>query len=285
MVTYATFTKNAIGKNFCNPDGTWCGECVSFVRQYIEQVFGIKTAAIGDAKDYYNSAFMNKYFDKIPAGQEQNGDILCWKAGPVAGEFGHIGIRYSPGKVLSQNYNYKKYAAIDPFFQADYQGAMRIKKSIPKGGDDVIDRNDVTEMRAVMRDIKGWSAKNVDAGKYDKSEADAWVGKTYQEYITEGVKEGAAWRQKRDKALSAADTTDTLKQQVSQLQLSEKTLTSQNATLQAQAKSDAETLAANAKEIAELEKQLAEKSNTAVDEKAVVENWLARWWNSLFKKG
>jgi len=285
MTTYATFAKNAIGREFCNPrENDFCGECVSFVRQYIEQVFGVRTSKIGNACDYYNSAFMNKYFDKVPAGQEQNGDILCWKAGKVAGEYGHIGIRYAPGKILSQNYNYKKYAATDPFFSTDYQGAMRIKKSNPpKGGDDVITSDDINILRAGMRDVKGWNAKNVDAGKNDIAELAAWVDKTWEQYFTEAIKEGASWRKRRDAALSYYATKAATDKKVATLTLSVKTLTSQNKSLSDVNKQLSAQADIDAEEIANLEKQLSAKP-TAVDEKVVVENWLVRLWNSLFKR-
>jgi len=153
----------------------------------------------------------------------------------------------------------------------------------PKGGDDVITSDDINILRAGMRDVKGWNAKNVDAGKNDIAELAAWVDKTWEQYFTEAIKEGASWRKRRDAALSYYATKAATDKKVATLTLSVKTLTSQNKSLSDVNKQLSAQADIDAEEIANLEKQLSAKP-TAVDEKVVVENWLVRLWNSLFKR-
>jgi hypothetical protein len=135
MLTLEQFkAKYPIGSSVGNPGtNTYIGECVSYVRRYIEEVHGVKTIINGNAINYYNSAFMAQHYDKVPRGQEQDGDILCWgdDAGSWTSEYGHIGISYG-GRILNQNYNNSRRVSINDFFSEGYQGALRLKEVIVK---------------------------------------------------------------------------------------------------------------------------------------------------------
>lgn len=87
--------------NVSNPQvGTYKGECVSLVQQYLYQVFDIPYKARGNAKD-----FVPPYFTKV-SGSPKAGDILRYQPGKGgAGKLGHIGIMDDDGKFLNQNHN------------------------------------------------------------------------------------------------------------------------------------------------------------------------------------
>ena len=73
----------------------YVGECLSLVKQYIKEVFGIEPPPSGTNSAYgYWSNFPNPLptiFDKVDSGIPQKGDIVIWK--PTAGNpYGHIAI-------------------------------------------------------------------------------------------------------------------------------------------------------------------------------------------------
>ena len=172
MISLEQFkAKYPIGSSVGNPGtNTYVGQCVSYVRRYIEEVHGIKTIINGHASNYYNSAFMAQHYDKVPQGQEQNGDILCWgnDAGTMTGAEGHIAIRYAPGQMLNQNYGGSLRVSINPFFSAGYQGALRLKPN--QGGNNMagIDATDLTaiyELGPLHRSRTPGEGENVYLGK------------------------------------------------------------------------------------------------------------------------
>lgn len=169
-------------------------------------------------------------------------------------------------------------------FEMSRSGVNYDPRTIIKGDDEVITKNDKTQLRAVMRDIKGWNANNVDAGKHDTTEANAWAGKPWTTYIAEGVKEGASYRKKREDALAYYAK----KSANDKALVDEKAL---NKALNEQIKRKDDEIKANVKELTALEKQIEtlEKKLTeqpsGKNEQEIVQNWLLRLWNSLFKKG
>ncbi len=81
-------------------DGTYPGQCVSLINQYLSKVFSIQAGAWGDAKDWATNGSVASYFDKV--GSPQAGDIGV--SGAVPGNpYGHIWIYLSPTQVLEQN--------------------------------------------------------------------------------------------------------------------------------------------------------------------------------------
>jgi hypothetical protein len=105
----ATFVTNTRGRSIANPDGSYLGECVSLVRQYLEQVHNIRTGAWGNAIDYRLGAsggnqLAARGFTWHTDRNFQDGDILVFGQNSQAatGVFGHIGIWHN-GQLYDQN--------------------------------------------------------------------------------------------------------------------------------------------------------------------------------------
>jgi hypothetical protein len=276
--TYPEPYKSASLDSLVDPALFYNRECTSYCAWKIHEYTGkwMHSTVPGDAKLWTTVLSANGYkrVDK-PTGSGKFVGVL-----PNSGKYGHV-YWWEGGNTVSQ-YNYGSPAGMYSTMAVNLNDAIWYqitKSSSTKGDDDVITSKDVKQVRTITRDVKGWNPKKVDAGDYDKGEMAAWTGKPWAQLISEGDTEGAAYRKKRDAALAYYAAKAANDKTIATLKLSEQTL-------QAQIKSDVETLAANTKEIAELERQLSEKQPAApVDEQKVVENWLVKLWNSLFKKG
>ena len=276
--TYPEPYKSAKLDSLVDPALFYNRECTSYCAWKIKEYTGrwLTQTVPGDAKLWGIVLTANGYkkVDK-PTGSGKFVGVL-----PKAGPYGHV-YWWEGGNSVSQ-YNYGTPGAYSTMSvnlndATWYQITKSTNPPVNQGGDDVITNKDTNILRAGMRDIKGWNAKNVDAGKNDAGELKAWVGKTWVQYFTEAIKEGAVYRKKRDAALAYYAKKAANDKQLATLTAQNKSLSDVNKQLSAQADIDAE-------EIANLEKQLSAKP-TVVDEKAVVENWLVKLWNSLFKKG
>lgn len=92
-------------------EGTYVGECVSLVKNYIRDVLGVYPKASGNAKDYWlnrNSTYIRSLFTAIPNTPSfvpKKGDVFV----RTSGTYGHIGIVLSATKdyfyTIEQNYN------------------------------------------------------------------------------------------------------------------------------------------------------------------------------------
>lgn len=82
-----------------NPQvGTYSGQCVSLIQQYLWQVFGVPYAARGNAKD-----FVAPGFTRMPANtQLLPGDVVRYGSN-YGGGYGHIGLIDDNGQWLDQN--------------------------------------------------------------------------------------------------------------------------------------------------------------------------------------
>jgi len=82
-----------------NPSGgSYKGQCVSLVQQYLEQVFGIPYKARGNAKD-----FVPPTFKRLSASTKRlPGDIIRY-GGNYGWGYGHIALIDDEGKFLDQN--------------------------------------------------------------------------------------------------------------------------------------------------------------------------------------
>lgn len=102
--------KYKVGKSY-GYNGTYVGQCVSLVKNYIKEVLGVTPQAIGDAKDYWskrNTAYIKGIFTPIsntPSFVPQRGDVFV----RTSGTYGHIGIVLEATQdyfyTVEQNYN------------------------------------------------------------------------------------------------------------------------------------------------------------------------------------
>jgi hypothetical protein len=95
--------------NVANAAGTYPGQCVSLISQYLLQVYGITTGAWGNAVDYQaggsgGNQMQSRGFVWHGDQSFQNGDIIVYGASASAGtgSAGHIAIWYN-GKLFDQN--------------------------------------------------------------------------------------------------------------------------------------------------------------------------------------
>lgn len=129
-ISISSFYNKVRGTSVANAAGTYRGECVSLVSQYLLQVRGLRTGAWGNAIDYKAGRLGG---NKLKAAgwtwrtdkNFRDGDILVW--GPYngwVGNYGHIGVWYS-GKVMEQNWNGNRNVALNRFQSKGYVGYWR----------------------------------------------------------------------------------------------------------------------------------------------------------------
>lgn len=92
-------------------DGTYVGECVSLIKNYIRDVLGVHPKAAGSAKNYWlnrNTTYIKSLFTAIPNTPSfvpKKGDVFV----RTSGTYGHIGIVLSATKdyfyTIEQNYD------------------------------------------------------------------------------------------------------------------------------------------------------------------------------------
>lgn len=89
-------------KSVGNPtaEGSYNGECVSLIQQYLSKVHNIAFKARGNAKDWANITIegFNKY---APDNSLKAGDIIVYNNG----KYGHVALITADGKILEQNKN------------------------------------------------------------------------------------------------------------------------------------------------------------------------------------
>lgn len=90
-------------KSVANPTvGTYKGQCVSLIQQYLYQVFDKPYRAYGNAKDWAEN-YPKEYFDKLPANTKlQEGDVLVYGSNYGHG-YGHIALIDINMKFFDQN--------------------------------------------------------------------------------------------------------------------------------------------------------------------------------------
>jgi hypothetical protein len=137
MKTLDQFKSDTLGGRFGVPgtnntvlgDPAYAGQCVSYVRLYMEEVLGIKTGVWGNAISYWTNPAVLARFDKVSS--PQDGDIVVWgdDDGNWTGLEGHIAIWYK-GQLLNQNFGGNLKVTINKTFSAGLLGYLRLK-----GGD------------------------------------------------------------------------------------------------------------------------------------------------------
>jgi hypothetical protein len=98
MKTYSQFINDHIGKAV-DYDKVAGAQCVDLAKCYLDEVFGIKPGAWGDAHCWYdnfnNIPALKENFKRIPNTPDlvpKKGDIAVWKSSLSSGGWGHIAI-------------------------------------------------------------------------------------------------------------------------------------------------------------------------------------------------
>lgn len=96
MASLQQFREWAVkNKSVATPAGTYKGQCVSLIQQYLKQVFNIPFQARGNAKDFTPPGF-------VRVSNLRPGDIVRYGAN-YGGGYGHIGLIDDTGAFLDQN--------------------------------------------------------------------------------------------------------------------------------------------------------------------------------------
>lgn len=85
-----------------NPNGTYKGQCVSLIQQYLYKVLGVPYRSRGNAKDWatnYPANIFEKLSNQVAL---QPGDVLVYGKS-YGGGYGHIGLIDINGKFYDQN--------------------------------------------------------------------------------------------------------------------------------------------------------------------------------------
>lgn len=199
-MTLNEFTNWALSQGtVCKTDGTFCGECVSLINQYLSKVHGINAGAWGHAKAWAsNNHPIRQWF--TPVTRSQAGDIGVDING--GGGYGHIWV-YRDNDILEQNGRVPRKVTISPDRNATV--ILRPKAGMPQPqGVDMINRDQVKDLYRVFL--------GREAGD---NEAQGWVGPWDRAFY--GIKdspEGQAYRAKLAAEKAAAEA---LKKQVAEL--------------------------------------------------------------------
>lgn len=202
-MTLSEFSAWALNQGtVCKTDGTFCGECVSLINQYLSKVHGINAGAWGHAKDWANTSNpIRQWF--VPVNQSQAGDIGI--SGAVPGNpYGHIWI-YQANTILEQNGRVARKVTISPDRNASV--ILRPKSGMPQapqGGQDVINADQVKDLYRVFLGREA-----------SQGEANSWVGDWGRAfYQIKDSPEGKAYQVKLAAEKAAAEA---LKKQVAEL--------------------------------------------------------------------
>jgi len=153
-MNYPEWKNQNMGKTIGYPDGNYVGECLSEVKKYIKDCFGINPPTSGVTNPPEGAAFgywtnflnpLGSVFEKIantPTGVPQQGDIVVWGARST-NKYGHIAI-FDSGNTnsftsLDQNWNGKK-VHLQTHNYDNVLGWLHPKKNATKG-DEMIPEN------------------------------------------------------------------------------------------------------------------------------------------------
>lgn len=100
MISLQAFREWGVAvRQVANPQvGTYPGQCVSWIQQYLWQVFGIPYVARGNAKD-----FVPPGFTKLPANTPLKPGYIVRYGANYGGGYGHIGLIDDNGQWIDQN--------------------------------------------------------------------------------------------------------------------------------------------------------------------------------------
>lgn len=264
-MNYLEFKNKWIGKRV-DFDGVYGFQCVDLVKQYMHECYGLNPGAWGDAIDYWNktnSTVLTK-FDKSLTPNPPQGSIVIFygNAGNVYGHIGIVdGITDASVNTLEQNGSTGGGSGTG----GDAIRTRWISKSrvagylIPKGE------------TMLEQDIKNFCGAvfGVTADAQDLS----YAGKSWHDtmYYLAGKYQNR-WREliaERDKII--ADT--------------KQALVNEQAKPPKEIVKEVQVIVEKPVEvIKEVPVEVIKEVPAQVDEKQVVQNWLVRLWNSLFKR-
>ena len=114
------FVTNNEGLELANPDGSYPGQCVSLVQQYLLQCLDIPFERRGNAKDWVN--LPANIAVEVTDGPKA-GDLIIWPT--RGGGYGHIAIAISETEIFEQNawpnYVAQRYPFTDAIRRAEYE--------------------------------------------------------------------------------------------------------------------------------------------------------------------
>ena len=171
-------------KSVANPGvGTYKGQCVSLIQQYLYQVFGVPYKARGNAKDWVNNPLPD-VLDKLASNTKlQEGDILVYGSNYGSG-YGHIALIDINMKFFDQNGTKKLEVAYqdNPFsgyvcvLRPKNQAALGINRNVRYEVGKVYTTQVNLKVRADAGIDKKWKKKSEltpDGQKHAKSSANA----------------------------------------------------------------------------------------------------------------
>lgn len=213
--TIEQFKSDTMGGSYGNPGtGTYKGQCVSYVRLYMEEVLNIETAVWGNAVDYWSASEVLALFDKVAS--PLDGDIVvCGNdAGNWTGPEGHIAIWYQ-GKLLNQDYGGSLKVSMNPLFTQGLLGYLR-KKGGTMAGE--ITKNDIAQLRVINSEVEGYNRTQTHRGDFDEKEAAGWVGKSWKDFVQTKWEQGAWYKELKGKWAAVYDREPAYKKQIADLE-------------------------------------------------------------------
>lgn len=201
-------------------DGYYGNQCMDLILQYCADN-GLPKFS-GNAKDVYGQ--LAGSFDWVansPTGVPPAGSIVVW--GTRIGEFGHIAIARAgsdTNRLLTVDQNWNGHPYVEAVTH-NYNGVLGwgIPKNInagtpAQGGSDLITNADRDNLRIINSEVKGWDFNATHTGQYDQRELNAWVGRSWNDFIQQGWREGEAFRNARN---AQSKTLEALNKQVAEL--------------------------------------------------------------------
>lgn len=172
MITYADFKKKyPVGSSVASPEGLYKGECVSYVRQYMQQVNGFLSGPLGNAVDIPSNPAFLAFYRKVTT--PRVGDLMFWgdDVGSWTGPNGHTAIYDGNSVMMNQNYNGSGVVSRNQVFTQGFIGYYRPK------GEDMVTKTQITDL---ARAILGRQAVDADLELVGKVTYDAARKKFYE---------------------------------------------------------------------------------------------------------
>lgn len=213
---------NQFNGRFVDFDGAYGAQCFDLVNKW-SVALGYRPFGGLYASGIYNQPQGNyMQIPNSPSAVPRAGDIIVWN-NRYGGGYGHTAIATGEGDTnsfVSFDQNYPT-GSVAKKVRHSYDGVigwLRPNKLNGSNGsvgiNDMITPQDRDNLRIINSEVKGWDFNRVHTGQYDDREVQAWTGKSWNQFIQEGWREGEAWRHMRNQKLADYDK---LSAQVSEL--------------------------------------------------------------------